>query len=169
MRHPMPARGRLADGRVSREALDARRAQDDGRAYDRGVAADDPGRSQGDDATIDLTRAPQPASPPLPGAQWDEVRGQWEVWDEAAQAWTVLGDATGAHVEPLHELPLLPPDLPPAQEPDPLEQHVIDIDRLAAPSEPVPGAQWNEVTGRWERWDEAAGAWVEARSDASSA
>jgi hypothetical protein len=138
------------------------------RAYDRDVAPGDRGRSQRDEPTIDLTRAPQPAEPPVPGAQWDEVRGQWEVWDDAAQAWTVLGDPTGAHVEPLHEVPLLPPDLPLAHEADPAEQHVIDIDRLAAPSEPVPGAQWNEVTGRWERWDDVAGAWVEARADASS-
>ena len=123
--------------------------------------------SDRDDRIVDLTRAPQLPTPPVEGAQWDEVRGRWEVWDEAAHAWTIVGDASGAHVEPLHELPLMPPDLPAPDSDDAAEHHVIDIDRLAAPPEPVPGAQWNEVTGRWERWDDAAGAWVEARADAS--
>ena len=40
-----------------------------------------------------------------------------------------------------------------------------DVDR-ASPTGPAPrGAQWNEVTDRWERWDEATESWVEATGD----
>lgn len=135
-----------------------------------------PGPADGarrDEPTIDLTRARQPDEPPVPGAQWDEVRGQWEVWDDAAQAWGVVGDQTGARILPLDELPMTPLLDRELHRADPVdeseEDHVIDVDRLAAPTQAVPGAQWNEVVGRWERWDDAAGAWVEARADAPSA
>jgi hypothetical protein len=37
---------------------------------------------------------------------------------------------------------------------------VADVVRAAEPAEGPPGAQWNEVEGRWDRWDDAAGAWV---------
>ena len=34
---------------------------------------------------------------------------------------------------------------------------VIDLDRMARPGDPpVAGAQWDELHGRWERWDEQA-------------
>ena len=29
----------------------------------------------------------------MEGAQWDEVHRRWEVWDEAAGEWVVVGDA----------------------------------------------------------------------------
>jgi len=141
----------------------------------RTLAAVAPGPADGarsDEPTIDLTRAPQPDEPPVPGAQWDEVRAQWEVWDDAAQAWGVVGDQTGARILPLDELPMMPVldrELHLTDSIDEPEDHVIDVDRLAAPPQPVPGAQWTEVIGRWERWNDAAGAWVEARADAPSA
>ena len=72
---------------------------------------------------------------------------------------------TGDGVDPASENPLPPllarelhlaeeleaEDLPP----------VPDVDRTPEPDEGPPGAQWNEVLARWERWDEASGAWVE--------
>ena len=128
-----------------------------------------PERAGNDEPAIDRTSAAPPGEPPVAGAQWDEVRGRWELWDDAAQAWTIVGDASGQHIEPLHELPLLPPDLPPAVEIDLTEDHVVDVDRVAAPPQPMPGAQWNEVVGRWERWDDASATWVEAHADAPSA
>jgi hypothetical protein len=118
------------------------------------------------DRIIDLARAAQPGSPPVAGAQWDELHLRWEIWDEAAHAWMVVGDESGELIRPGDDAPLPPPllarELIHAEEIDPVERHVIDVDRLAAPPQPVPGAQWNEVLGRWERWDDAAGAWVEA-------
>lgn len=118
----------------------------------------------------DYVRAPQPGSAPVPGAQWDELHSRWEVWDERGQQWLAVDPVTGERSVPTDELPVPPPllarELVHAEEIDPIEDHVIDIDRLAAPPRPVPGAQWNEVVGRWEIWDEAASAWVEALADA---
>jgi hypothetical protein len=128
----------------------------------------------GDDIELDLVRdyvrAPQPGAAPVPGAQWDELHDRWEVWDERGQQWLALDPVTGERTVPIDELPVPPPllarELVHAEEIDPIEDHVIDIDRLAAPPQPVPGAQWNEVVGRWEVWDDAAGTWVEALADA---
>jgi hypothetical protein len=121
-----------------------------------------------DEPAIDPARAPRPDGPPVPGAQWDEVRAQWEVWDDDAHAWLAVG-GSGAQVLALDEMPVLPPtDLDGTDPVDEAEDHIIDIDRLAAPPQPIPGAQWNEVAGRWERWDDAASAWVDASADASA-
>jgi hypothetical protein len=123
-----------------------------------------------DDRIIDLRRVAPEGPPPLPGAQWDELRSHWVWWDEAAQQWVVAGEH--GETRPAPTEPLLPPrlarELFHAEEIDPIEDHVIDIDRVAAPPQPMPGAQWNEVAGRWERWDDAAGAWVEAVAEAPS-
>lgn len=126
-----------------------------------------------DDRIIDLRRVAPEGPPPVPGAQWDELRSNWVCWDEPAQQWVVVVE--GGERRAVPEGPLPPPrlaqELIHAEEIDPIEDHVIDVDRIAAPAQPMPGAQWNEVVGRWERWDGAAGAWVEAvaeaRSDAS--
>lgn len=121
------------------------------------------------DLVIDLRRA-RPGEPPVPGAQWDELRGRWERWDESADAWVIVGgDEDGHRVLP-PAANVVPPynakELQHLEELEAEEVHVIDVDRLAAPPRPVPGAQWNEVLGRWERWSEMAGAWVEARAAA---
>lgn len=135
------------------------------------MAETGPGGTSERDELIDLTRQAQPSQPPIPGAQWDELHGRWQVWDDAAQGWMIVGDDSGARIAPLEEVPLLPPhlarELIHADEIDRPELHVIDLDRLPEPAQPVPGAQWNEVLGRWERWDEAAGAWVEAIAQAA--
>ena len=113
----------------------------------------------------DEERAAQPGEPPVEGAQWDEVHRRWEQWDEASRSWRVIGDA-GDGVEPARENPL-PPLL--AREvllASELEAEdapvVVDVEREPEPGSGPPGAQWNEVLARWERWDDAAGAWVEA-------
>jgi hypothetical protein len=112
----------------------------------------------------DVDRAAIEGEPPVPGAQWDEVHRRWEHWDEATQAWVVVGEDAGDGVDPGAENPLPPllarelqhaEELEAADEPD-----VPDVDRQPEPPAHVPGAQWNEVAGRWERWDEGAGAWV---------
>jgi hypothetical protein len=41
----------------------------------------------------DHVRLAKPGEPPQPGAQWNELEGQWERWDEDAQAWVVVGEA----------------------------------------------------------------------------
>lgn len=114
----------------------------------------------------DLERAPRPeGEPPVPGAQWDELHRRWEIWDESAQAWVVVGDDPGDGVAPLDEnrlTPLLSRELLHADEVEPEAPVVPDVDRAPAPECGPPGAQWNEVADRWERWDEAAEAWVEA-------
>lgn len=113
-----------------------------------------------DDRIVDLDREVAYGEPPVPGAQWDELRQRWERWDEVAGHWVTVGDELGE--------PVLPPDAIPSSlvqellDEDDDRPHIIDVDRMAAPSEAVPGAQWNEVVGRWERWDDAAGAWVDA-------
>ena len=112
----------------------------------------------------DLERAPTPEAPPVPGAQWDEVHRRWEVWDEAAGVWRVHGD-DGDGVAPEREnlLPaFLAREVLHAEELEKTHEVVLDVPRRS-PTGPAPkGAQWNEISGRWERWDEAAGAWVEA-------
>jgi hypothetical protein len=114
----------------------------------------------------DVERAPVEGEPPVPGAQWDEVHRRWEQWDEAAQAWVVVGDDHGDGVEPGDENPLpalLARELHHAEELEATEPpDVPDVDRAPEPTSHVPGAQWNEVAGRWERWDEATGAWIPA-------
>lgn len=101
---------------------------------------------------------------PVAGAQWDELHRRWERWDEASQGWVVVGDDAGDGVEPADENPypsLLARELHHADELDEVaEPDVDDIARAAAPPEHVPGAQWNEIARRWERWDDVAGRWV---------
>jgi hypothetical protein len=112
----------------------------------------------------DVGRNAVPGPPPVEGAQWDEVHSRWEAWDETAGEWTIVGDpGDGVPIVDENQLPpLLARELLLA---DDLESHhdvVPDIER-ASPVGPAPrGAQWNEVTDRWERWDEASDAWVEA-------
>lgn len=120
--------------------------------------------SHDDDRVIDLDRVAAYGAPPVLGAQWDELHGRWERWDPVAGHWVVVGDETGAPVLPPNERPLpasITHELLDADEEDD-RPHIIDVDRIVTPAESVPGAQWNEVVGRWERWDEAAGAWVDA-------
>jgi hypothetical protein len=115
----------------------------------------------------DLERTVAQGEPPVPGAQWDEIHRRWEQWDEAAQAWMVVGDV-GDGVAPLDENPLAAPlarDLLHADDLEAAEAAPVpDVDRAPAPTEAPPGAQWNEVAERWERWDEATEGWVEATS-----
>jgi hypothetical protein len=106
--------------------------------------------------------APPQGDPPVPGAQWDELHGRWEHWDETAQAWVIVGDR-GDGIAPEDEntmAPALARDLLHADEMELEHVEVADVARAAEPTEGPPGAQWNEVEGRWDRWDEATGAWV---------
>lgn len=127
--------------------------------------AHDAGHSLEEGRIIDLDGHWAPPQAPVPGAQWDEVHGCWQRWDDATQSWLVVGAET----------PVPPPAIPAdiamgaaemagllEDDPDDL---VIDVDRLAAPPQPVPGAQWNEVMGRWERWDDSAAEWVAVPSN----
>ena len=113
----------------------------------------------------DLERQAERGDPPVPGAQWDELHRRWEHWDESAQMWVVVGDDPGDGVAPAVENPLpalLARELLEDDEIEARHETVADVDR-SSPQGPAPrGAQWNEVTDRWERWDEAAEAWVEA-------
>ena len=115
----------------------------------------------------DLPRNAKPGEPPVEGAQWDEVHRRWEVWDEASGEWQVVGDA-GDGVAPVDENPLPPllaREILLADDLD-AEHHTVSDVARASPAGPAPrGAQWNEVTDRWERWDEATGSWVEATGD----
>lgn len=40
----------------------------------------------------DHPRHPQPGEPPIPEAQWNELAGQWERWDEGERAWVLVGE-----------------------------------------------------------------------------
>ena len=112
----------------------------------------------------DVPRIPEPAGgPPVHGAQWDEVHGRWEHWDADAEQWVVVGDDAGDGVAPEAENPLpahLAREVHHAEELEARDEHLGDVDRAAEPPQHVPGAQWNEVEARWERWDDTAGAWV---------
>ena len=119
----------------------------------------------GQEPIDDVARVPEPAGPPpVVGAQWVEVHGRWEAWDAAAGTWVVVGDDAGDGVAPDAENPLpahLARVLHHAEE---LEAHdrppEPDVARAPEPPAHVPGAQWNEVAARWERWDDATGDWV---------
>jgi hypothetical protein len=115
----------------------------------------------------DVSRAAERGEPPVKGAQWDEVHQRWEVWDDATEQWVVVGGA-GDAVDPGEENPYSAPlarDLDRGDELISQDEVVPDITR-DAPAGPAPrGAQWNEVAGRWERWDEASSSWVEAVAD----
>jgi hypothetical protein len=112
----------------------------------------------------DVERTAAMGEPPVPGAQWDELHRRWEHWDEAAQAWMIVGDP-GDGVAPEDEntmAPTLARDLLHADDMEVGHESVPDVTRAAEPTEGPPGAQWNEVKGRWDRWDDAAGVWVAA-------
>ena len=115
----------------------------------------------------DLHRTAKPEEPPVEGAQWDEVHRRWEVWDAATGEWQVVGDA-GDTVATADENPLPPHlarDVLLADDLEAEDHPVADVDR-ASPVGPAPrGAQWNEVTDRWERWDDVTESWVEAPGD----
>jgi hypothetical protein len=115
----------------------------------------------------DVHRNAKPGEPPVAGAQWDEVHRRWEMWDEATEEWQVVGDAgDGVAVEDENPIPsLLARDMILADDLE-AEHHVVPDVARASPVGPAPrGAQWNEVTDRWERWDEATETWVEATGD----
>lgn len=115
----------------------------------------------------DFERAAVPGEPPVAGAQWDELYRRWEVWDDAAQEWVAVGNETGAPIAPAEENPL-PSSLARATlaADDLATEHVTPPEhRVAEPGEAPVGAQWNEVLGRWERWDATADDWVEATED----
>jgi hypothetical protein len=113
----------------------------------------------------DRERSAKPDDPPVPEAQWDEVHGRWERWDDGAQAWVIVGDDPGDGVAPEDENPLPPllaREVLHAEKMEQIREPEPDVPRVS-PQGPAPrGAQWNEVASRWERWDEAAGEWVEA-------
>lgn len=112
----------------------------------------------------DFDRAAVPGEPPVPGAQWDELYRRWEVWDDAVQGWVAVGDEPGAPIAPAEENPL-PSHLSRVTlaADDLATEHVTASERrLAEPGDAPEGAQWNEVLGRWERWDEGTEDWVEA-------
>jgi hypothetical protein len=114
------------------------------------------------DPVDDVGRQGMPGDPPVPGAQWDELHERWEQWDESAQAWVIVG-GTGDGVATEDENPvpsLLARELLHADELDSEHVPVPDVARAAEPDHGPPGAQWNEIEGRWDRWDEAAAAWV---------
>jgi hypothetical protein len=114
----------------------------------------------------DLDREAIPGDPPVEGAQWDEVHRRWERWDEGAYAWVVVGDDPGDGTSPALENPIPAPVARELVHADDLEAEapvvLPDVERAPEPAAGPPGAQWNEVAERWERWDEATESWVEA-------
>jgi len=121
----------------------------------------------GHEPVDDLDRAGVKGEPPVPGAQWDELHQRWERWDADTETW-VLVAGVGDGVAPADENPLgstLARGLLAADELEADSERVPDVPRVPEPPTRPPGAQWNEIVGRWDRWDEAAGAWVPATSD----
>jgi hypothetical protein len=112
-------------------------------------------------------RPPKPGPPPLTGAQWDEVRGQWIRWVDDETGWVVVEEHPDHAVlgDPVDDVVLpagLAHDLVVSHDLD-LRHDEVVIDLVAPePTVRVPGAQWNEIMARWERWDWAANDWVEA-------
>src|SRR5262245_56907523 len=118
--------------------------------------------SHGSGSHDDIPRNPVPGDPPMPGAQWDEVHRRWERWNDDAQEWEVVGDEAGDGVAPEAENPLpalLARELARDDDLEKARPADGDVARAAEPTEGPPGAQWNEITNRWERWDEATEAW----------
>jgi hypothetical protein len=48
------------------------------------------GTAEHHEPVADVARAPEPSERPDPHAQWNEVSGRWEVWDEDAQVWVSI-------------------------------------------------------------------------------
>jgi hypothetical protein len=120
----------------------------------------------------DLERRGVPGPPPVEGAQWDELHRRWEHWDERAHAWVVVGEDAGDGVAPADENPLpaeVARELLHADEMEAVHPLLPDVARAPEPGSGPPGAQWNEVEERWERWDEASGSWVVATDEPSVA
>jgi hypothetical protein len=119
----------------------------------------------------DEERAALPGEPPVEGAQWDELHQRWEHWDEATRTWQVVGGPGVGEADPAKENPLPPllaRELHVAEELEAEDGPAVpDVEREPEPDAGPPGAQWNEVLARWERWDDASGAWVEATDEPS--
>jgi hypothetical protein len=111
-----------------------------------------------------VVRTPIPGPPPIPGAQWDEVRAVWMRW--IGEEWVEVeehidGPTLGDPIEDVVLPAALAYDLAVAKELDlTTDEVVIDL-RAPEPTVKVPGAQWNEVAGRWERWDDDARTWLQ--------
>lgn len=123
-----------------------------------------------DTSVDDVVRAPIPGPSPVPGAQWDEVHAHWEVWDRARACWHVVATAAPYSPVPDGEDDRPPADLDAifaagavhaaASHRTDDDEVVIDLRSLPEPRGHPAGTQWNEVVGRWERWD--GNGWVPA-------
>ena len=117
----------------------------------------------------DVARPPSRATRRCEGAQWDEVHRRWEVWDEAAEAWAVVGDDAGDGVAPARREPA--PAAPrPRAAPRRRGRGRARGGRRRRPrvarSGPAPrGAQWNEVDRSVGALGRGHRAWVEATVD----
>jgi hypothetical protein len=126
-----------------------------------------PERVREREPTDDLPRIGPDGPPPVPGAQWDEVHTRWERWDDQVGGWVVVGDP-GSGVDPAHEHDMTPAerravvDNLDRRRRARVEPTTVEAPPTSSPpagvAPPTPGAQWNEVNDRWERWDGSA--WV---------
>ncbi len=126
-----------------------------------------------------VRRHPAPGEPPDPRAQWNEIRGVWEIWNDATQHWDVAGDESGSSGREPAEVP--PRDADRVElERRPLgaayttglktirpmkvgrSWELVDVHRFPEPaSSPDRRAQWNEIEGVWEIWSEETQRWVD--------
>ena len=93
-----------------------------------------------DEPVDDLARSAPQGDPPVPGAQWDELHRRWEHWDEASQAWVIVGDP-GDGIAPEDEnqmAPTLARDLLHADEMEFQHMHVDDVARAPSPPKARP-------------------------------
>jgi len=74
----------------------------------------------------DVERTPVPGPPPVPGAQWDEIRACWERWDDVDGRWHVVAVHEGDHDEPVEAEVVRPPALL-GSAPPPAPAPVIDL------------------------------------------
>lgn len=71
-------------------------------------------------------RTPVPGPPPVPGAQWDEIRSCWERWDELDGRWHVVAVHQGNLDEPVDDEVVRPPAML-GSAPGPAVAPVIDL------------------------------------------
>lgn len=103
----------------------------------------------------DVHRFPEPDEQPDPRAQWDEVGGVWQIWNDQTQVWEPVGVPL-ADRESVSTVPA------PGEDGGGPVLGTPDVHRFPEPDDqPDPHAHWDEIRGVWEVWNDGTQVWDE--------